>query len=121
VSYTDMNEVKQLEKFLVNAFTWDCEKTKLVAKLSGSHPLMFDLKNDLGVSKYKTLHDFYFNDDLYPCIPNELKRFLTNTHYDDTHKWRRKWRIYFEALLEIKDLPDNIRESINNILIMDSI
>jgi len=117
VLYTDMNEVKQLEKFLVNAFTWDCEKTKLVAKLSGSHPLMFDLlKNDLGVSKYKTLHDFYFNCDLYPCI----QRFLTNTHYDDD-RWRRKWRIYFEALLEIKDLPDNIRESIDNILIMDSL
>jgi hypothetical protein len=67
--------------------------------------LMFDpLKNNLRVSKYKTLHDFYFND----CGPYE-------------YRWRRKWRIYFEALLEIKDLPDNIRESIDNILIMDSL
>jgi len=66
--------------------------------------LMFDpLKNNLRVSKHKTLHDFYFNEGVSPYPP-----------------WNR-WRAYFEFLLEVENLPDNIRESINNILIMDSL
>ena len=100
VSYTDMNEVKQLEKFLTNS---DDDTQSQVQ----SFYLRFDiLYIYLGDSKYKTLHDFYFNGDYEGVSPYP--------------PWNR-WRAYFEFLLEVESLPDNIRESINNILIMDSI
>jgi hypothetical protein len=100
-----MHEVEQLKNFLTNTRgargNPRDDDTQLQVQ---SFYLRFDiLYIYLGASKHKTLHDFYFNEGVSPYPP-----------------WNR-WRAYFEFLLEVENLPDNIRESINNILIMDSL
>jgi hypothetical protein len=99
-----MNEVEQLKKFLTTRD--DDTQSQVQSFYLRFHILYIYLR----ASKHKTLHDFYFNEGIFPYPPSPAY----------PGKWNR-WRAYFEFLLEVESLPDNIRESINNILIMDSI
>lgn len=93
-----IDEVEQLKKFLTNKL--------LKRPAAGRAALGWEQRRRLkcinfylGVSEQKTLHNFYLVD----CDHG-----------------RRKWQEHFTVLLELNDIPDNIRESTNNILIMGS-
>lgn len=95
-----MNEVKELGKFLKKVYVWDETLNDWRQRfVAAPYPLYYkNLEMDLQRSRDKTLYDFYFSDKSLAFIKE-----------------------IFQTLAEEPELPEHFRETIRNILIMDSL
>lgn len=94
-----MNEVKELGKFLKKVYVWDEILNDWRSRFIATYPHYYaNLRLRLQRSKKKTLYDFYF--------------------LDESSAFREE---IFQTLIEEPELPEHFRETIRNILIMDSL
>lgn len=105
-----MNEVEELVNFL----SLSKREFPKIVELGGSSTQVGDFLISLKLSGCDNLYDFYFSDvnRVFWRATNYLSNGYRNINYE------RKYHKFFKLLLTDDSLSDNLREVINNLVIM---